>query len=292
MLADPAKLRNAARALMVQHNAELVSLFGVEEVDLDAALNEVMAAAKRLAPLIREVGPEIRRHADGGDPILFEGAQGVLLDLNWGTYPFVTSSSCLPGFAAASCGVGPRYLGPVLGVMKAYATRVGSGPFPTEDFGPAGDGLRDRGVEYGTTTGRPRRCGWFDVVAARHAIQTAGIDALALTKIDVLDGLKMLKVCVAYEGSGGEVIETVPADADLLAGVTPRYVDIPGWDGATEGLVSEETLPEGARAYLKFLEDQVGIPIALVSTGPRREETMSRGSSPMARRIAEILSDA
>ncbi|RLE22247.1 MAG: adenylosuccinate synthase [Acidobacteria bacterium] len=292
MLADPAKLRDAARALMVQHNAELVALFGVEEVDLDAALDEVMAAAKRLAPLVREVGPEIRRHADRGDPILFEGAQGVLLDLNWGTYPFVTSSSCLPGFAAASCGVGPRYLGPVLGVMKAYATRVGSGPFPTEDFGPDGDGLRDRGVEYGTTTGRPRRCGWFDVVAARHAVQTAGIDALALTKIDVLDGLKTLKVCVAYEGPGGEVIETVPADADLLAEVTPRYVDIPGWGGATEGLINEEALPEGARAYLKFLEDQVGIPIALVSTGPRREETMARGSSPMAEKIAKILSDA
>lgn len=292
MLTSPAKLRDAARALMVQHNAELVALFGVDEVDIDAALNEVMAAAKRLAPLVREVGPEIRRHADSGDPILFEGAQGVLLDLNWGTYPFVTSSSCLPGFAAASCGVGPRYLGPVLGVMKAYATRVGSGPFPTEDFGADGDGLRDRGAEYGTTTGRPRRCGWFDVVAARHAIQTAGIDALALTKIDVLDGLKTLKVCVAYEGPGGEVVETVPADADLLAEVTPRYVDIPGWDGETEGLVDEKALPEGAKAYLKFLEDQVGIPIALVSTGPRREETMARGSSSMARKIAEILSEA
>ncbi len=292
MLTTPAKLRDAARALMVQHNAELVALFGVDEVDIDAALHEIMAAAERQAPLVREVGPEIRRHADGGDPILFEGAQGVLLDLNWGTYPFVTSSSCLPGFAAASCGVGPRYLGPVLGVMKAYATRVGSGPFPTEDFGPDGDGLRDRGAEYGTTTGRPRRCGWFDVVAARHAIQTAGIDALALTKIDVLDGLKTLKVCVAYEGPGGEVVETVPADADLLAEVTPRYVDIPGWDGETEGLVDEKALPEGAQAYLKFLEDQVGIPIALVSTGPRREETMARGSSSMARKIAEILSEA
>ncbi|MCK5379573.1 MAG: adenylosuccinate synthase [Acidobacteria bacterium] len=292
MLATPAKLRDAARDLMLRHNAELVALFGAEEVDVDEALAEVMAAAKRLAPLLREVGPEIRRHVDGGDPILFEGAQGVLLDINWGTYPFVTSSSCLPGFAAASCGVGPGYLGPVLGVMKAYATRVGSGPFPTEDFGPDGDGLRDRGAEYGTTTGRPRRCGWFDVVAARHAIQTAGIDALALTKIDVLDGLKTLKVCVAYEGPGGELVETVPADAELLAEITPRYVDIPGWDGATEGMVSEETLPEGARAYLDFLEDQVGVPVALVSTGPRRDETMARGSSAMARRIAKILSGA
>ncbi len=291
-LASPAKLEESARRLMEQHNEELVALYGAEPVELDAAVDEVMAGAKRLAPLIREVGPEIRRHADGGDPILFEGAQGVLLDLNWGTYPFVTSSSCLPGFAAASCGVGPRYLGPVLGVMKAYSTRVGSGPFPTEDFGPDGDGLRDRGAEYGTTTGRPRRCGWFDVVAARHAVETAGIDALALTKIDVLDGLKTLKVCVAYEGPDGEVIDTVPPDAELLDQVMPRYVDIPGWEGATESLVSEEGLPEGAKTYLKFLEDQVGVPIALVSTGPRREETMARGRSPMARRIAEILSEA
>ncbi|MEN8163052.1 MAG: adenylosuccinate synthase [Acidobacteriota bacterium] len=292
ILASPEKLRDSARRLMEQHNEELMALYGAEPVDLEAAVDEVMAAAKRLAPLIREVGPEIRRHADGGEPILFEGAQGVLLDLNWGTYPFVTSSSCLPGFAAASCGVGPRYLGPVLGVMKAYATRVGSGPFPTEDFGPDGDGLRDRGAEYGTTTGRPRRCGWFDVVAARHAVDTAGIDALALTKIDVLDGVKTLKVCVAYEGPGGEAIEQVPADAEMLAEVTPRYVDIPGWEGATEGLVSEERLPEGARAYLQFLEDQVGVPVAMVSTGPRREETMARGSSQMAGRIAEILSGA
>ncbi len=292
ILASPEKLKEAARGLMEQHNAELTALYGAEEVDLDTAVEEVMAAARRLAPLVREIGPEIRRHADSGESILFEGAQGVLLDLNWGTYPFVTSSSCLPGFAAASCGVGLRYLGPVLGVMKAYATRVGSGPFPTEDFGPDGDGLRDRGAEYGTTTGRPRRCGWFDVVAARHAVETAGIDALALTKIDVLDGVKTLKVCVAYEGPGGEVIEEVPADAEMLAEVTPRYVDIPGWEGATESLVSEEALPEGARAYLQFLEDQVGVPIALVSTGPRREETMARGSSSMARRIAEILSDA
>ena len=289
-LASPETLKETARALMEQHNVELTALYGAKEVDLDNALEEVMAGASRLAPLIREVGPEIRRHVDGGDPILFEGAQGVLLDLNWGTYPYVTSSSCLPGFAAASCGVGPKYLGPVLGVMKAYATRVGSGPFPTEDFGPDGDGLRDRGAEYGTTTGRPRRCGWFDAVAARHAVETAGIDALALTKIDVLDGLKTLKVCVGYEGPGGEVLDAIPADAGLLGNVTPRYVEVPGWEGATEGMVTEESLPQGAKAYLQFLEDQVGVPIALVSTGPRREETMARGSSPVARRIAEILS--
>ena len=292
MLAEPDTLRDSARTVMEEHNAELVNLFGAEPVDLDGAIDEVMTAAARLAPLIREVGPEIRRHADGGEAILFEGAQGVLLDLNFGTYPFVTSSSCLPGFAAASCGIGPRYLGPVLGIMKAYATRVGSGPFPTEDFGPDGDGLRKRGAEFGTTTGRPRRCGWFDVVAARHAIQTAGIDALAMTKIDVLDGVKTLKVCVAYEGPDGKLIENVPADADLLAEVTPRYEEIPGWDGATEGLVDEAALPDGARAYLQYLEDQLGVPIALVSTGPRREETMARGSSPLAVRIREILDHA
>jgi adenylosuccinate synthase len=292
MLAESDTLRDSARGLMEEHNAELVNLFGAEPVDLDGAVDEVMVAAERLAPLIREVGPEIRRHADGGEAILFEGAQGVLLDLNFGTYPFVTSSSCLPGFAAAGCGIGPRYLGPVLGIMKAYATRVGSGPFPTEDFGPEGDGLRKRGAEFGTTTGRPRRCGWFDVVAARHAIQTAGIDALAMTKIDVLDGVKTLKVCVAYEGPDGNRMESVPADAGLLADVMPQYEEIPGWEGATEGLIDEDALPNGAKAYLQYLEDQLGVPIALVSTGPRREETMVRGRSPLAERIREILDRA
>ncbi len=289
LLNDPDALKSAARALMIDHNAELEALSDITPVDLDGALEEILVAARRLAPLVREIGPEIRGHAARGESVLFEGAQGVLLDLTWGTYPYVTSSSCLPGSAATSCGIGPRLLGPVLGVMKAYVTRVGGGPFPTEDHGADGELLRDRGHEYGTTTGRPRRCGWFDAVAARYAVETAGIDAIAMTKMDILDGVEQLKVAVAYEREDGSVYEAFPADAHDLEQIRPRYEDVPGWADPTEGLTHEKDLPAAAEAYLRYLEAKLGVPIAVVSTGPRRSETMVRGTSPVAQRVGEIL---
>ena len=289
LLGDPERLRGEARALMEQHNRELETLYGAAPVALDAAIEELSAAAKRLAPIVREVGPELRRHAAAGQPILFEGAQGVLLDRWWGTYPFVTSSSCLPGTAAASCGISPRLLGPVVGIMKAYVTRVGGGPFPTELEDATGEQIRERGAEFGTTTGRPRRCGWFDAVAARYAVEVAGIDAIAMTKLDVLDGLESIRVAVDYELSDGAAVEGVPADPDVLAAVRPRYEELPGWTDATSGMTDEAQLPAAARAYLDRLEELVGVPIVLVSTGPRREETMTRGNSPIARRFAEVM---
>ena len=289
LLVDPDALAIKSRTLMDQHNQELEAVYGAPAVDLDEAVAELQSAAVHLAPFLREIGPEIRNYGDSQEAVLFEGAQGVLLDLIWGTYPFVTSSSCLPGSAAASCGVGPRHLGPVVGVMKAYATRVGSGPFPTEDHGNDGDLLRDLGAEYGTTTGRPRRCGWFDVVAARYAVETAGIDAIALTKLDVLDGLSTLKVALAYETEDGEVLDTFPADAETLASVRPIYVDLPPWAGGTRGLVQESDLPPAAEGYLQFLEEKIGVPIAVVSTGPRRAETMVRGTSEMTVVLGKIL---
>ena len=289
LLADRKRLAAEARALMVEHNRELVSLYGAAPVDIDAALESLGRAAEWIAPLLKEVGPEIRRHVAAGQPILFEGAQGVLLDRWWGTYPFVTSSDCLPATAAASCGISPQLLGPVVGVLKAYVTRVGSGPFPTELNDAIGDGLRERGAEFGTTTGRPRRCGWFDAVAARFAAHTAGIDAIALTKLDVLDTLATIKVAVAYELPDGSTLDSVPADPELMAAVRPRYEERRGWQASTAGLTHTTELPPAARDYLRYLERHVGVPIVLVSTGPRREETMVRGDHPIARRFAEVM---
>ena len=289
LLAEPDRLEEHSRVVMEHHNRELSQLYGCEPVDLDAAVTELRVAAERLAPMLKEVGPEIRRHADAGDSILFEGAQGVMLDLIWGTYPFVTSSSCLPGNAASSCGISPRWLGPVVGIMKAYVTRVGGGPFPSELEDQDGERLRERGVEFGTTTGRPRRCGWFDAVAARYAVEVAGIDAVAITKLDVLDGFDTLKVVVGYELSDGTRLDTVPADPALIAEVKPILEEVAGWQEATEAVTNEGDLPAAACDYLNYLEDKLGVPIVLVSTGPRREETLVRGDGPLSTRRAEVI---
>jgi adenylosuccinate synthase len=286
---DPDTRRRRALALMEQHNHELEVLFGAEPVDLDAAMTELERVAQRLGPMVGEVGPALRRHEAAGEAVLFEGAQGVFLDLAWGTYPYVTSSSCLPGFAAASCGISPKLLGPVIGVMKAYATRVGSGPFPTELEDATGERIRERGAEFGTTTGRPRRCGWFDAVAARFAVEVSGIDALALTKLDVLDGFDEIRVATSYRLPDGSTIDTFPADADVAEALEPVYESLPAWTQPTEGVTREEDLPAEALDYLKYLEEKVGVPIAVISNGPRREETMIRGNTALADRLRTII---
>jgi len=290
VLAEPEHLRERALDLMTAHNRELDILFGAEPVNLDAAIAEVEAAAERLAPLIGEVGPALRRHQAVGEGVLFEGAQGVMLDLAWGTYPFVTSSSCLPGFAAASCGIAPRLLGPAIGVMKAYATRVGSGPFPSELSDATGERMRERGAEFGTTTGRPRRCGWFDAVAARYAVEVAGIDAVAITKLDVLDGFESIKVVTSYRLPDGSLLGTFPADAEIALAVEPVHKELPGWPTPVEGVVSEHDLPAEAESYIRFLEECIGVPVVIVSTGPRREETLVRGASELPSRLRTIIS--
>jgi len=286
---DPAKRRERAIALMEQHNHELKVLFNAEPVDLDAAMVEFERVAQQLGPMVGEVGPALRRHESAGEGVLFEGAQGVLLDLAWGTYPFVTSSSCLPGFAAASCGISPKLLGPVIGVLKAYATRVGGGPFPTELDDAIGERIRERGAEYGTTTGRPRRCGWFDAVAARFAVEVSGIDAIALTKLDILDGFDQIKVATSYRLPDGSTIDTFPADAEIAETLDPVYESVPGWSRPTEGVTAEAELPTEALDYLLYLEEKVGVPIAIVSNGPRREETMIRGNSALSERLRSII---
>jgi len=274
---------------MTAHNREIEILFNAEPVDLDKAMTELDEAAKRLAPLIGEVGPALRSHRAADQAVLFEGAQGVMLDLAWGTYPFVTSSSCLPGFAAASCGIGPKLLGPVIGVMKAYATRVGSGPFPTELNDATGERMRERGVEYGTTTGRPRRCGWFDTVAARYAVEVAGIDAVAVTKLDILDGFETVRVATGYRLPDGSTLDTFPADAEVAESLEPIYEELPGWSAPTEGVIVEDDLPAEAKNYLAFLEEKIGAPAVIVSTGPRREETLVRGDSVLSGQLRSII---
>ncbi len=289
ILADTVRLADEAGALMEEHNRELERLHSEDAVDLDEALDELCRAAASLAPLLREVGPAVLDHARRGDPLLFEGAQGVLLDLLHGTYPFVTSSSCLPSNAAASCGVPMSTLGPVLGVMKAYITRVGGGPFPTELAGPEAEALRQRGNEFGTTTGRPRRCGWFDAVAGRYAVRVAGLDAVALMKLDVLDELDRVAVAVAYKLPDGRTLESLPADPEIMERVQPVYEELPGWRQPTVGLTDAAKLPAAARDYIAFIERQLGVPVVLVSTGPRREETLTYGSSALAEGLAPLL---
>lgn len=292
LLTEPERLAEEGRRLMQVHNRELEALHGAEPVDLDAACGLLEGAARRLGPLVGDVGAPLEAHLDRGDHVLFEGAQGIMLDLFHGTYPYVTSSSCLPGAAAVSCGISPRMLGPVLGVMKAYVTRVGGGPFPTELEDAAGDALRRRGNEFGTTTGRPRRCGWFDGVAARFAVRTAGLDAVALMKLDVLDDLEEIRVAVAYELPGGERLEAPPADASVLESVHPVFETLPGWMTSTRAVTRGNDLPEAARSYIGFLERLLGVPVVLVSTGPRREETLFRGSGPVADRVRSAAGSA
>ena len=208
-----------------------------------------------------------------GEHILFEGAQGSLLDIDLGTYPYVTSSNTTAGGTATGSGFGPLFLDYVLGITKAYTTRVGSGPFPTELFDEVGERLAIKGNEVGTTTGRGRRCGWFDAVALRHAIQINSVSGICLTKLDVLDGLDTVKVCVGYRTPNGE-IQRPPIGCDNYADIEPIYEELPGWQESTFGITSLEQLPENAKAYIRFLEQQIEAPIDIISTGPDRVETV------------------
>jgi adenylosuccinate synthase len=216
-----------------------------------------------------------------GQAVMFEGAQGTLLDIDHGTYPFVTSSNASAGGVCTGLGVPPKAVGTVLGVVKAYTTRVGEGPLPTELTGEMGDRLRESGQEYGASTGRPRRCGWYDAVAVRFSARVSGIDALALTKLDVLDGLESISLCTAYR-LGDRVIEDFPADLKMLAACEPVYETLPGWTAPTRGATSIDQLPAEARAYVRRLEEVTGVPAGIISTGSDREETIIRDTSLVA----------
>ncbi|SEQ78302.1 Adenylosuccinate synthetase [Solimonas aquatica] len=259
--------------LLGYHNFVLQNYFKEEPVDFQKLLDELLGYAEVLRPMVADVTELLRQHLKRGDRVLFEGAQGALLDVDHGTYPYVTSSNTTAGGAATGTGVGPRELDYVLGIVKAYATRVGSGPFPTELDNDIGQHIRDKGAEYGTVTKRPRRCGWFDAVAARRSIFNNSVTGLCVTKLDVLDELDVIRICTGYRVNGQEV-EVPPIGAEGFAAVEPIYEEMPGWQCNTYGVTHYEDLPEAARRYLKRLEEVTGTKVAIISTGPDREHTM------------------
>ncbi|HEX6634875.1 MAG TPA: adenylosuccinate synthase [Usitatibacter sp.] len=256
------------------HNFVLKNYFKAQTVPFQQTLDDALALADRIKPMVADVSSELNALIREGKPILFEGAQAALLDVDHGTYPFVTSSNCVAGQAAAGAGVGPGQLHYVLGVAKAYATRVGAGPFPTELEDEVGEHLRVRGNEYGSVTGRPRRCGWFDAAALKRAVQLNGMSGLCITKLDVLDGLDKVRVAVGYKVAGGGRRDILPVGAEALAICEPIYEEHPGWKESTVGVKRYEDLPGNARSYLERLQALVGAPISIISTGPDREETI------------------
>ena len=254
-------------------------LVGNADLKWEDVLADLRASWTRLKPLVTDVSLYLHRAMAAGKRVMFEGAQGTLLDIDHGTYPFVTSSNAIAGGAATGLGVGPRAIGRVLGVAKAYTTRVGAGPLPTELDGPMGDRLRETGQEYGASTGRPRRCGWFDAVAVRYAARVNGLDALAITKLDVLDGLPDLQICTAYR-CGKDVITEMPGDIAQLSACEPIYETLPGWSAPTRGVTRYDDLPAAAQAYIARLEETSGVKAAIVSTGSERDHTIIRTAVP------------
>jgi adenylosuccinate synthase len=255
------------------HNFVLKNYFNTDIVDFNQVLDETMLLAERIKPMVADVPRLLYEANRSGSNLLFEGAQGTLLDIDHGTYPFVTSSNCTSGGAATGAGVGPHTLHYVLGITKAYTTRVGSGPFPTELFDDNGKYLAERGHEFGSTTGRARRCGWFDAAALKRSIQINGVSGLCVTKLDVLDGMETLQICVGYKLADG-YSDILPVGAETLSSCEPVYEEMPGWTDSTVGIKDFDQLPTNARAYLKRMEELCEVPIDMISTGPDREETI------------------
>ena len=272
-LFDEAQLKTKLQENIALYNVQLEHLFQAAPVDFDSVWAQIQGLAARIRPMVADVSRELTELNARGDKILFEGAQGTLLDIDHGTYPFVTSSNCVAGAAAPGAGVAPQMLGYVLGIVKAYTTRVGAGPFPTELFDEVGAGLGERGQEFGATTGRARRCGWFDAAALKRAIQINGVSGMCITKLDVMDGLENINICIGYE-LNGETIDILPFGADAVAACTPIYETMPGWQASTFGVKSYDALPQNAKNYLQRVAEICGAPIAMISTGPDREETI------------------
>lgn len=259
--------------LLAFHNFVLRDYFHTDTVDFDETLNTLLAQAELIKPMVADVTERLRQHLERGDNVLFEGAQGALLDIDHGTYPYVTSSNTTAGGAATGTGVGPRHLDYVLGIVKAYATRVGSGPFPTELDNEIGQHIRDKGMEYGTVTKRPRRCGWFDAIAARRSIFNNSVSGLCVTKMDVLDELDEIRICTGYRVDG-KAVDVPPIGAEGFSKIEAVYESMPGWKVSTYGINEYDKLPQKAREYLKKVEEVTRTPIAIVSTGPDRDHTI------------------
>ncbi|MFT5577654.1 MAG: adenylosuccinate synthase [Paraglaciecola psychrophila] len=272
-LLHPERFAAKLQEVLEYHNFQLGQYYKVETLDYQQIFDETMTMAEQIIPMIADVTGLLHEHREAGRNILFEGAQGSLLDIDHGTYPFVTSSNTTAGGTATGSGFGPLYLDYVLGITKAYTTRVGSGPFPTELFDDVGKHLAEKGHEFGATTGRARRCGWFDAVALRQAVRINSVSGLCLTKLDVLDGLETINVCVGYHDSAGEEAP-MPSDAADYDNLVPVYEQLSGWSESTVGAKSLDALPAAARAYIERLEVLVGAPIDIISTGPDRVETI------------------
>jgi adenylosuccinate synthase len=272
-LFDPDRFAERVREALDLHNFVLTHYLDAPAVDADEVIDATLRLAERITPMIADVSHLLHVAMVRGDRLLFEGAQGTLLDVDHGTYPFVTSSNTLAGAAATGAGVAPQKLHYVLGITKAYATRVGSGPFPTELLDATGERLREKGGEYGSVTGRPRRCGWFDGAALRRSVQLNGTTGLCITKLDVLDGLPVVRLCTGYR-DGDTVRDILPFGADAVGHCEPVYEDFPGWSESTFGVREWDQLPAGARGFLERLAQVAGVPIDLVSTGPERDQTI------------------
>ncbi|MBB6520680.1 adenylosuccinate synthase [Pseudoteredinibacter isoporae] len=272
-LMNPERFATKLKEVLEYHNFAIEHYYKAEPLDYDKVLADALAWGEELRPLVADVTDMLHNAREAGENILFEGAQGSLLDIDHGTYPFVTSSNTTAGGTATGSGFGPLYLDYVLGITKAYTTRVGSGPFPTELSCEVGKHLGVVGHEFGATTGRERRTGWFDAVAVKHAIRINSISGLCLTKLDVLDGLECVKICVGYQDKDGNSI-SVPFDSEGWEDVQPVYEEMPGWTESTVGAQSIDALPQAARDYIARLEELVGAPVDIVSTGPDRVETI------------------
>ena len=272
-LANEAHFSARLGELLDYHNFVLEHYFGDSPLDFQQTLDECLQQGEQVSGMVGDVATILHDLIERGEPVMFEGAQGALLDIDHGTYPFVTSSTTTAGGAAAGSGIGPRDIDYILGICKAYTTRVGAGPFPTELDDACGQHMGDRGHEFGATTGRKRRCGWLDLVALKRALKINSVSGLCITKLDVLDGLQTVKLAVAYRYRGREVT-VPPAGAENFAACEPVYIEMPGWQQSTFGLRSWDELPAQAVAYLRKLEEFCGVPIDIVSTGPERNETI------------------
>ena len=272
-LLEPARFAEKLERLLDLHNFMLVHYYKAQPVDFARTRDEALAQGEAIAPMVGDVSAAIERARAHGESLLFEGAQGALLDVDHGTYPYVTSSNCVAGAACPGAGIGPGMIDYVLGIVKAYTTRVGTGPFPTELTDDVGKRLAERGNEFGSVTGRPRRCGWLDVPALRRSFQLNGVAGQCITKLDVLDGLREIRICTHYE-VGGARVDLMPTGADAVARCTPVYETVAGWQENTLGAKSFSDLPDAARAYLSRIEQLTRVPIAMVSTGADRDETI------------------
>lgn len=273
-LFNPERFKAKLAEVLDYYNFQLTQYLGAPAVELEAVFAKAMALAPRIKAMVADVPSLLQKANAAGQNLLFEGAQGALLDIDHGTFPYVTSSNCLAGAASAGSGVGPQRLQYVLGITKAYATRVGSGPFPTELFDDVGAHLAKQGNEFGSVTGRARRCGWFDAAALKRTIQLNGVSGICITKLDVLDGLTTIKLCTGYKLPDGTTTDILPFGSEQVAACEPIFEEFPGWPGTTFGIKTWDALPAEAKAYLTRMQEVCGVPVDMVSTGPDREETI------------------